>query len=78
MSACFGQSPSWDYFGTVDAKSRFGGKSFEIKPTGVAHCVLRIPDEWVDSSYPANKQLPGMRDEHYSWVKVRPSFALSL
>ncbi|GAA5924058.1 hypothetical protein JCM3775_005584 [Rhodotorula graminis] len=73
MSACFGQSPSWDYFGTVDAKSRFGGKSFEIRPTGVAHCVLRIPDEWADPSCPPNKQLPGMRDEHYSWVKVTTS-----
>ncbi|TNY21033.1 exodeoxyribonuclease V [Rhodotorula diobovata] len=73
MSACMGQSPSWDYFGTVDAKSKFTGKSFEIRPTGVAHVVLRIPEEWADPSCPPNETLPGMREEHYSWVKVTTS-----
>jgi len=35
ISACIAQSPSWEYFGSVDAKSKFMGKSFEIRPTWV-------------------------------------------
>ncbi|GJN91163.1 hypothetical protein Rhopal_004181-T1 [Rhodotorula paludigena] len=73
VSACIGQSPSWDYFGMVDAKSKFMGKSFEIRPTGTAHVTLRIPEAWADPSCPPSKNLPGLRDEHYSWLKVTTS-----
>ncbi|BGP48947.1 hypothetical protein JCM10450v2_004826 [Rhodotorula kratochvilovae] len=73
ISACMAQSPSWDYFGTVDAKSKFTGKSFEIRPTGVAHVTLRIPEEYADPSCPPSRNLKGLRDEHYSWVKVTTS-----
>ncbi|GAA5851448.1 hypothetical protein JCM8547_001098 [Rhodosporidiobolus lusitaniae] len=73
ISACIGQSPSWDYFGMVDAKSKFLGKSFEIRPTGTAHVTLRIPEAWADPACPPSKNVPGLRDEHYSWMKVTTS-----
>ena len=30
ISACFCESPSWEYMGCVDAKSKFLGRSFEL------------------------------------------------
>ncbi|GAA5867313.1 hypothetical protein JCM3774_003542 [Rhodotorula dairenensis] len=73
ISACIGQSPSWEYFGMVDAKSKFMGKSFEIRPTGTAHVTLRIPEEWAHPDCPPCKTVPGLREEHYSWLKVTTS-----
>lgn len=72
ISACIAQSPSWEYFGSVDAKSKFMGKSFEIRPTGVAHVNLRIPKEWAPE-YPPTKTVPDLVEEHYSWTKVTTS-----
>jgi len=49
------------------------GKSFEIRPTGVAHADLKLPPAW-GSNYPqgegedSNKVI-----EHYSWKKVTTS-----
>ncbi|KAF8344941.1 Oxysterol-binding protein-domain-containing protein [Amanita rubescens] len=58
ISACWAESPLWSYYGEVDAQNRFMGKSFEIRPTGVAHVEL----------YPQ----PGVNEtkEHYTWKKV--------
>ncbi|KAK4054159.1 hypothetical protein OIV83_001185 [Microbotryomycetes sp. JL201] len=70
ISACIAQSPTWEYFGEVDAKSKFLGKSFEIRPTGVAHVNLRIPKEWAPNLPPAGDRFPDMVVEHYSWTKV--------
>ena len=58
ISACWAESPLWSYYGEVDAQNRFMGKSFEIRPTGVAHVEL----------YPQ----PGVNKakEHYTWKKV--------
>ncbi|GAA6017217.1 hypothetical protein JCM11491_001856 [Sporobolomyces phaffii] len=72
ISACSAQSPSWEYFGSVDAKSKFMGKSFEIRPTGVAHVNLRIPKEW-QPDYPPTATVPDLVEEHYSWTKVTTS-----
>ncbi|GAA5871264.1 hypothetical protein JCM16303_000699 [Sporobolomyces ruberrimus] len=72
ISACIAQSPSWEYFGSVDAKSKFMGKSFEIRPTGVAHVNLRIPKEWAPN-YPPTATVPDLHEEHYSWTKVTTS-----
>ncbi|GAA6003099.1 hypothetical protein JCM10207_001988 [Rhodosporidiobolus poonsookiae] len=72
ISACIGQSPSWDYSGMVDAKSKFMGKSFEIRPTGVAHVKLRIPEAWATPDCPSSST-PGLKEEHYSWIKVTTS-----
>ncbi|GAA5971108.1 hypothetical protein JCM11641_004148 [Rhodosporidiobolus odoratus] len=73
LSACIGQAPSWEYFGMVDAKSKFMGKSFEIRPTGTAHVNLKIPEEWAHPSCPPAKNAAGLREEHYSWLKVTTS-----
>lgn len=47
------------------------GKSFEIRPTGVAHVDLIIPEE-LGSNYPkaTGKFSEGRVVEHYSWKKV--------
>ena len=45
------------------------GKSFEIRPTGVAHAELLLPEEWAPD-YPKSEKLKGKVVEHYSWKKV--------
>lgn len=72
ISACIAQAPTWEYFGEVDAKSKFLGKSFEIRPTGIAHVNLRLPQEWAPN-YPNSPRIPGLVVEHYSWTKVTTS-----
>ncbi|KAH7330555.1 Oxysterol-binding protein-domain-containing protein [Rhizoctonia solani] len=73
MSACWAESPNWNYYGEVDAKNKFMGKSFEIRPTGVAHADLKLPKDWAPE-YPAANGEPelqcGKVVEHYSWKKV--------
>ncbi len=80
MSACWAESPLWHYFGEVDAQNKFMGKSFEIRPTGIAHAELVIPEEWVHAEekgrhyhqYPKAKGVIGEGKviEHYTWKKV--------
>jgi len=72
ISACIAESPYWNYYGEVDAKSKFLGKSFEIRPTGVAHADLVIPEDWAPA-YPAARLRKGYVREHYSWKKVTTS-----
>lgn len=47
------------------------GKSFEIRPTGVAHADLLLPESMAPS-YPkaTGKGEEGKVVEHYSWKKV--------
>lgn len=47
------------------------GKSFEIRPTGVAHAELLLPEEWAPN-YPKAPTVSGKGKvvEHYSWKKV--------
>lgn len=72
ISACYCEAPKWKYYGEVDAKNKFQGRYFEIRPTGVAHAELIIPREWVKGDYPsAGPEYPeDMVVEHYSWKKV--------
>ncbi|KAI5119210.1 hypothetical protein M0805_007721 [Coniferiporia weirii] len=72
ISACWAESPSWHYFGEVDAQNKFMGKSFEIRPTGVAHAELIIPEKFGGPDYPKAKGAmdQGKVFEHYSWKKV--------
>ena len=55
----------------VDAQNKFTGKSFEIRPTGVAHVDLLIPAA-RGPGYPAyeGRIAQGRVVEHYSWKKV--------
>ncbi|CAE6526774.1 unnamed protein product, partial [Rhizoctonia solani] len=73
MSACWAESPNWNYYGEVDAKNKFMGKSFEIRPTGVAHADLKLSKDWAPE-YPSATGEPefecGKVIEHYSWKKV--------
>ncbi|KZT24322.1 hypothetical protein NEOLEDRAFT_1170159 [Neolentinus lepideus HHB14362 ss-1] len=74
ISACWAESPSWNYYGEVDAQNKFMGKSFEIRPTGIAHADLLIPQEWCPD-YPDAPTLRGKGKviEHFSWKKVTTS-----
>ncbi|KAG9093089.1 hypothetical protein FS749_015118 [Ceratobasidium sp. UAMH 11750] len=73
MSACWAESPQWNYYGEVDAKNKFMGKSFEIRPTGVAHADVKLPAAWAPH-YPLAQGEPERGQnkviEHYSWKKV--------
>lgn len=48
------------------------GKSFEIRPTGIAHANLLIPAEIAGSACPTSQErfAEGKLVEHYSWKKV--------
>lgn len=74
ISACYCEAPKWKYFGEVDAKNKFQGRYFEIRPTGMAHAELIIPRSWTkpDLKYPnAGPEHPEDHVvEHYSWKKV--------
>ncbi|KAF8056496.1 Oxysterol-binding protein-domain-containing protein [Lyophyllum atratum] len=73
ISACWAESPSWHYYGEVDAQNKFMGKSFEIRPTGIAHAELLIPEERGGPGYPKAPGKAGEEGkvvEHYSWKKV--------
>ena len=74
ISSCYCEAPRWTFFSEVDAINKFQGRSFEIRPTGVAHVELVIPRAWASGSeYPSagpefvNEDLVV---EHYSWRKV--------
>ncbi|KAK0461135.1 Oxysterol-binding protein-domain-containing protein [Desarmillaria tabescens] len=71
ISACYSESPYWHYYGEVDAQNKFMGKSFEIRPTGVAHAELALPSE-LGIGYPKarGETQAGKVLEHYSWKKV--------
>ncbi|OAX31816.1 hypothetical protein K503DRAFT_870474 [Rhizopogon vinicolor AM-OR11-026] len=71
MSACWAESPYWHYYGEVDAQNKFMGKSFEIRPTGIAHAELLLPEEWAPE-YPrcTAAGVQGKVVEHFSWKKV--------
>ncbi|KAF9269762.1 hypothetical protein L218DRAFT_890596 [Marasmius fiardii PR-910] len=78
ISACWAESPSWNYYGEIDAQNKFMGKSFEIRPTGVAHAELILPEEWAPG-YPKAPIIgeygprKGKVVEHYAWKKVTTS-----
>ncbi len=60
-----------DFVAQVDAQNKFMGKSFEIRPTGIAHAELLLPADWAPK-YPIAKDsvMPNRVKEHYSWKKV--------
>ncbi|KAJ7058968.1 Oxysterol-binding protein-domain-containing protein [Mycena amicta] len=70
ISACMAESPYWRYFGEVDAQNKFMGKSFEIRPTGMAHAELLLPNEFAPSYPKAQAPFENKVREHFSWKKV--------
>ncbi|KAK7052593.1 Oxysterol-binding protein [Favolaschia claudopus] len=70
ISACMAESPYWKYYGEVDAQNKFMGKSFEIRPTGVAHAQLHLPVEFAPKYPRAPSPFEGKVLEHFSWKKV--------
>ncbi|KZO92116.1 hypothetical protein CALVIDRAFT_504875 [Calocera viscosa TUFC12733] len=76
ISACYCEAPNWLYYGEVDAKNKFMGKSFEIRPTGAAFADLKLSPDKVENStgYPV-EIVDGEKKfvEHYSWRKVTTS-----
>lgn len=78
VSACVAQSPLWDYLGCVDAKSKFLGRTFEVRPTGVAHVNLKVPQGWFPAVAAEKVPMAGrmFKDrvlEHFTWNKVTTS-----
>ncbi|RHZ88579.1 hypothetical protein Glove_22g187 [Diversispora epigaea] len=76
VSACYCESPNYNFFAEVDVKSKFWGKSFEILPQGVSHVDLKVPkDRWPNGIEGSPENLPARGSpnafsEHYSWKKV--------
>jgi hypothetical protein len=54
------------------------GKSFEVRPTGVAHVNLLLPEE-DEPTYPRASPLYGKGKvvEHFSWKKVTTTRSVS-
>ncbi|CAI2185017.1 6291_t:CDS:2 [Funneliformis geosporum] len=75
ISACYCESPNYDFFAEVNVKSKFWGKSFEILPQGVSHVNLKVSNDYWPKSLsdtlkkPANGKESAFM-EHYSWKKV--------
>lgn len=74
ISACHADSRNFDYYGEVDVKSKFWGKSFELWPKGTAHVNLKVPKQYFAKEFePLLKEAhgsPNAYSEHYSWKKV--------
>ncbi|KNE54947.1 hypothetical protein AMAG_00888 [Allomyces macrogynus ATCC 38327] len=60
ISACFCESDRYQFYGEVNVKNRFWGKSLEVMPQGVCHVVLK-------------RGHVGEQDEHFTWRKVTTS-----
>ncbi|KAJ1964908.1 hypothetical protein IWQ62_002799 [Dispira parvispora] len=74
ISACYCESPNYNFFAEVNVKSKFWGKSFEICPLGVSHVELKVPLQFLDPEDPKQPEVvdqeAGRFTEHYSWKKV--------
>lgn len=49
------------------------GKSFEIRPTGIAHADLKLPPAWGPNYSRGEGEDSDKVLEHYSWKKVTTS-----
>ncbi|KAF9928121.1 hypothetical protein FBU30_002623 [Linnemannia zychae] len=72
ISACYCDSPNYNFYAEVDVKSKFWGKSFEILPKGTSHVELKVPKTYAEGT---QELLTDPNDEtkfieHYSWKKV--------
>ncbi|KAL1922967.1 uncharacterized protein VTP21DRAFT_9343 [Calcarisporiella thermophila] len=64
ISACYCDSPNYNFFADTDVKSKFWGKSFEIIPKGIVHCQLKVPNRFIEGA-----EGDGYTLEHYTWRK---------
>ncbi|KAF9432986.1 hypothetical protein BGZ76_010030 [Entomortierella beljakovae] len=72
ISACYCESPNYNFYAEVDVKSKFWGKSFEVLPKGTSHVDLKVPKAFAEGT---QELLTDPDDEnkfieHYSWRKV--------
>ncbi|KAF9540781.1 hypothetical protein EC957_003754 [Mortierella hygrophila] len=72
ISACYCESPNYNFYAEVDVKSKFWGKSFEVLPKGTSHVDLKVPKSFAEGT---QEILTDPNDEnkfieHYSWRKV--------
>ncbi|KAF9327581.1 hypothetical protein BGZ91_001406 [Linnemannia elongata] len=72
ISACYCESPNYNFYAEVDVKSKFWGKSFEVLPKGTSHVELKVPKSYAEGT---QEILTDPNDEnkfieHYSWRKV--------
>ncbi|KAF9083229.1 hypothetical protein BGX23_011680 [Mortierella sp. AD031] len=72
ISACYCESPNYNFYAEVDVKSKFWGKSFEVLPKGTSHVELKVPKAFAEGT---QEILSDPNDEnkfieHYSWRKV--------
>ncbi|KAF9156590.1 hypothetical protein BG015_003890 [Linnemannia schmuckeri] len=72
ISACYCESPNYNFYAEVDVKSKFWGKSFEVLPKGTSHVELKVPKSYAEGT---QELLTDPNDEnkfieHYSWRKV--------
>ena len=68
ISAVVAESPRWAYYGESNVKTRFYGRSFDIKHLGTWYCEL-YPDHGVVNKSTGKKESM----ELYSWKKVNNS-----
>ncbi|KAG0315025.1 hypothetical protein BG000_005323 [Podila horticola] len=73
ISACYCDSPNYNFYAEVDVKSKFWGKSFEVMPKGTSHVELKVPKSFAEGT--TQELLTDPNDdnkfiEHYSWRKV--------
>ncbi|KAJ1920926.1 hypothetical protein H4219_000979 [Mycoemilia scoparia] len=80
VSACWVEGDNYIYHADTNVKSRFGGKSLSVVPTGGCHVYLRVPiqfkDDPDDDKLAKPKQEASVDEkgeyftEHYSWNKI--------
>lgn len=63
ISAALAESPKWDYYGESAVKSKFNGRSFDIKPLG----------KWFLQMRPDKGTVNGGIEELYTWNRVTSS-----
>ncbi|ORX84788.1 hypothetical protein K493DRAFT_291733 [Basidiobolus meristosporus CBS 931.73] len=73
ISACYCESPNFEFYAEVDCKTKFYGKSFELFPAGLTHLHLKIPRKFVEKEEQTDRANPPDSQavlEHFSWKKV--------
>ncbi|KAF9979011.1 hypothetical protein BGZ73_007112 [Actinomortierella ambigua] len=73
ISACYCDSPNYNFYAEVDVKSKFWGKSFEVFPKGTSNVELKVPKSFAEGSglpMPTDPDDESKFIEHYSWKKV--------